>query len=533
MTTTTIGAGSDTLALGITEDFYQDYAQFSVSLDGQQVGGILTASSPHEGPSSDTLNVLANLAPGIHTVTVNFLNDAYGGTIDTDRNLYLDGATYDGTFVPSVAQELQVSGPVTFGVFDSTPVPTSSTTTTIGSGSDTLVLSVSQDAYGDNAQFTVSLDGQQVGDVLTVSSLHGSGTSDTVNVFADLSAGPHTVTVNFLNDAYNGTPDTDRNLYVDSATYDGAAVSGAAQVLYSSGPASFGVTDIASTPAGPLVVAADTTVTAEGAQLAGVTVDLEGSFGAPANLTLDDATVGSLTVVDTDLSNGSSARYGHLDVYGQSAITGNTTIGGSRPLAPGFVDAYVHGSDGVFTLHGVSLGGASTLTINSDEGAVVENDGSIRIGGGAGGTGTVNIQTDLQGVGTISGAQDVAGDPARVLLGGVVGAGQTINLTQTNLELNRPMSFAGTLTGFNSNGAPGVNRSGLTLDHESVTGTSFAQSSNGLGDLSVFTQDQETGAAGATLDFHVAGTFASDAFAFTNNTTAQSATIFLASSGTT
>ena len=528
MTITTIGAGSDTLALGISDDAYQGSAQFTVSLDGQQVGDTLTSNSLHDGFSSDVVNVLADLAPGIHTVTVNFLNDAYGGTIDTDRNLYIDGATYDGLFVPSVARELQVSGPVSFGVLDRTSVPSTSTTTTIGSGSDTVVLKVSQDAYQGNAKFTVSLDGQQIGNILTAASFHSSGTSDTVNVLADLSPGQHTVTVKFLDDAYNGTPDTDRNLYVDSATYDGAEVSGATQALYSSGPASFDVTDTTSIPGSSLVVAAGATATAEGDQLAGVNVILAGAFESAANLTLDAATVGSLSVVDNDLTNGSSVYYGHLDVYGQSAIAGNTVIGGSRPVAPGFVDAYVHGSDGVLTLHGVLTGGASTLTVIGDQGSAVQNNGDIRIQGGAI-TGNVTILTDLEGTGTISGARDVTGTFAGVRLGGEVGAGQTINLTQTNLELNQPMAFAGTLTGFSLDGSiSGENRAGLTLDNETITGVSFAQSSSNAGNLFVLTQDPSTGAAAATLDFHVAGTYASDAFAFTNNAAVGSAKITLA-----
>ena len=97
-----------------------------------------------------------------------------------------------------------------------------------------------------------------------------------------------------------------------------------------------------------------------------------------------------------------------------------------------------------------------------------------------------------------------------------------MDLTEVSLQLDQPVSFGGTLAGFNSG-----RNSGVTLAHETVTGTSFQQSSSGFGDLSVFTQDQGTGAVGATLDFHVAGTFAPDAFAFTNNVTAQSATITL------
>lgn len=218
----------------------------------------------------------------------------------------------------------------------------------------------------------------------------------------------------------------------------------------------------------------------------------------------------------------------HFDVYGQSEIAGSTTIGGLRPVAPGFVDGYVHGSDSVLTLNGVLTGGASTLTINGDQGATVENDGNIRIQGGAN-TGNVTILTNLQGTGTIAGARNVAGDPAGVRLGGEVGAGQTVSLNQTNLTLDQPMAFAGTLTGFNRDGSiSGENRAGLILSNEAITGVSFAQSSSNAGDLFVQTQDPSTGAAAATLDFHVAGTYASDAFTFTNNAAAGSAKITLA-----
>ena len=164
--------------------------------------------------------------------------------------------------------------------------------------------------------------------------------------------------------------------------------------------------------------------------------------------------------------------------------------------------------------------------VNGDQGSAVKNNGSINIQGGTI-TGSVTILTKLEGTGTISGGRDVTGNLARVRLGGEVGAGQTINLTQTNLELNQPMVFAGTLASFSADKQFGSSPAGLILDNETVTSTLFAQSSTGLGDLSVFTQDQATGAAGATLTFHLAGNYASDAFAFTNDAAAGSAKITL------
>jgi len=221
--TTMIGSGPDSLVLRVSQDAYQGSAQYTVSVDGAQIDGTLTASALH-GAGSDIITVGANLAPGPHEVRLTFLNDAYGGTPATDRNLYLDGATYNGATVPGAEAALYSAGPAVFGITDNTPPP-SGVATTIGSGPDSLVLRVSQDAYQGSAQYTVSVDGAQVGGTLTASALHGAG-SDIITVGADLAPGPHEVRLTFLNDLYGGTQATDRNLYLDGATYNGATVPG-------------------------------------------------------------------------------------------------------------------------------------------------------------------------------------------------------------------------------------------------------------------------------------------------------------------
>ena len=102
---------------------------------------------------------------------------------------------------------------------------------TVGSGPDALVLSISQDAYRGSAQYAVKVDGVAVGGTLAASALHATGLHDTVTVLGTWAAGPHAVTVEFLNDAYGGSAAADRNLYVDGATYNGAAVAGAPQAI--------------------------------------------------------------------------------------------------------------------------------------------------------------------------------------------------------------------------------------------------------------------------------------------------------------
>ncbi len=242
----TLGTGSDALVVRLTQDAYQGPAQYTVSLDGTQLGGVQTATALRGSGASDTLTVRGEFAPGSsHTLTVSFLNDEYGGTPATDRNLYVEGATYNGAAVAGAARSLLSAGPESFGFTEAgAPPPPPAGSVTVGGGSDALVLRVTQDAYLGSAQYTVSVDGTQIGGVLTATSLRGSGASDTLTVRGEFAAGGHTATVNFLNDEYGGTPTTDRNLYVESATYNGAAVADSARTLLSAGPASFGFTEV-------------------------------------------------------------------------------------------------------------------------------------------------------------------------------------------------------------------------------------------------------------------------------------------------
>ncbi len=128
------------------------------------------------------------------------------------------------------------------------PAPASVTT---GSGSDTLVLSMSEDAYLGDAQFTVAVDGVQFGGTFTTTALHAFGTSQTFTFMGDWGVGAHTVTVNLLNDAYGGTPATDRNLYVNAISYDGTNTNQSAAII-GFVPNNFAVTDT-TTPSRPII----------------------------------------------------------------------------------------------------------------------------------------------------------------------------------------------------------------------------------------------------------------------------------------
>ena len=64
---------------------------------------------------------------------------------------------------------------------------------------------------------------------------HAAGKSQPFSFDVDLAPGLHDVAVNFLNDRWDGTPDTDRNLYVNSISVGGTAAADAPFTMYSAG----------------------------------------------------------------------------------------------------------------------------------------------------------------------------------------------------------------------------------------------------------------------------------------------------------
>lgn len=88
-----------------------------------------------------------------------------------------------------------------------------------------ITLQVAEDAYEGNAEFIVTVDGQQVGGIQTAAVLHDTGQWQTITLNDVLPAGRDTITVMFINDLYAGSASRDRNLYVNSIAADGSTVS--------------------------------------------------------------------------------------------------------------------------------------------------------------------------------------------------------------------------------------------------------------------------------------------------------------------
>ena len=216
---------TDTLVLSLSEDAWKGDAQCVVSIDGKTLGGTVTVTASHAQGKSQAVTLTGQWGPGAHDVGVQFLNDAWGGTAATDRNLYVSAVALDGQASAAAPVAQMANG-----------------TAHMATGASPLVLQLSEDAYGGDAQFTVAVDGKTLGAAQAVSASHGAGAVQNFAFAQAMAAGAHDVAVSFLNDAWGGTAATDRNLYVQAIDANGAALPGTAASLMTTSTQHFSIT---------------------------------------------------------------------------------------------------------------------------------------------------------------------------------------------------------------------------------------------------------------------------------------------------
>ena len=217
------GTPMSTLTVKVSEDAWQGDAQFTIAVDGATIGGTRTATASHAQGQSGTVTLTGQWGAGPHTIAIAFLNDAYGGTPSTDRNLYVDQVAFNGSVVGG-PKALYSAGTKTFQA---------------DSARDTILrIGLSEDAWKGDAQYAVSVDGVSLGGG-TATASHAAGNVQFADLLASLASGTHDLSVSFLNDLYGGTPSTDRNLYVNSVEVGGRAVTGGSAALYSEGAVHF------------------------------------------------------------------------------------------------------------------------------------------------------------------------------------------------------------------------------------------------------------------------------------------------------
>jgi Ca-dependent carbohydrate-binding module xylan-binding len=85
------------LKVTLSGDHYNGAPKAEVLVDGQSVGTVTVTADHKKGQWQDfVVSGNGRWADGAdHTVTVKFLNDAFGGSVATDRNLYVDAVALD------------------------------------------------------------------------------------------------------------------------------------------------------------------------------------------------------------------------------------------------------------------------------------------------------------------------------------------------------------------------------------------------------------------------------------------------------
>lgn len=330
-----------------------------------------------------------------------------------------------------------------FGV--QTTVATPPAANVLGSGSDSVVLHLAEDAYHGDAHYTISVDGKQIGDMLTETAVKTAGLSQQVTVKGNWGNGQHTVSVNFLNDAYGGSTATDRNLYVVGASYDGITDSSDTLSLMSAGTQTL----VVGVPAAPVIsgltVATDTgwsttdnttsnaTPTVAGTAQAGSTVKLLNATGLLLGSTIATSNGAWLIAVGTALPNGTNV------------VTATSTASGD-----------------------VSTASAnSRFIVNTIPPTVIAVSSSITKGG------TLAVgQTDALSL-TTSEAVKVTGAPILTLSDGGVATYNAVNSTTTVLVFDHTPTVGQVsadllVKGLNPNGGSVTDLAGNMLDGASI-----------------------------------------------------------------
>lgn len=220
----TVGDGPDTFAFRMSEDAYAGDAQFVVRIDGVQQSVPLAVTTLHSSGQSQDFVFKGTFGNQRHVATVEFINDTWGGTgIGLDRNLFVDAISFNGLTLNPGNGALWSNGSMDF--------------IKPGSVTDTLAVSLSEDAYQGDAYADIYMDSKMLAGSIMVTA-HHSGMPNTLNFTGDFGPGTHTVGVNFLNDTWGGSG-MDRNMYVDGISFNGVAQPNTTGALWSEGSLNF------------------------------------------------------------------------------------------------------------------------------------------------------------------------------------------------------------------------------------------------------------------------------------------------------
>jgi hypothetical protein len=220
---------TDTITLNLSEDNKDGDAEFTVSVNGQQVGGDYTENALHSSGDAGTVSLTGDWGSGVADVQVSFINHVYG------RNLYVNSIAENGVSYAGTSAAMPRNATDSFAVGGTTPAE--------AGPEDTLTLQLSEDAYKGNALFVLYIDGKAVTTPAVVTALHDANQTQSFTVTGAWGAGTHTIGVAFTNDAYGGSAGADRNLYINGVTMNGVDVFSGTKAQDSDGTSNFTVTE--------------------------------------------------------------------------------------------------------------------------------------------------------------------------------------------------------------------------------------------------------------------------------------------------
>lgn len=215
----------DTLDIAVSEDAWLGDAQFMVSVDGKPVGGVQTAHTLHATRDDGHVLLTGSWGLSLHDVRIAFINDASNSNAN-DRNLYVDSIALNGTAYAGTSRTFALNEAHDFAVGGTTPKA--------ALPPDKLVLHLSEDAFQGDAQFQVSVDGKTLNTPQAVTAIRAAGAIQDFTFTGNFGNGPHDVQVSFVNDAWGGTSATDRNLFVNSVSFDSHSYGGTKGLYFNS-----------------------------------------------------------------------------------------------------------------------------------------------------------------------------------------------------------------------------------------------------------------------------------------------------------
>jgi len=106
----------DQLSILLSGDSYQGAPRFMATIDGETLTPSPLAVSAVRGAGTQSFAFTGNWGSGGHDVEISFVNDLWGGTPDTDRNVYVEQVYFNGTSVMTYYESLFSDGSVVIKV---------------------------------------------------------------------------------------------------------------------------------------------------------------------------------------------------------------------------------------------------------------------------------------------------------------------------------------------------------------------------------------------------------------------------------